>query len=387
MENKITLNEYESIIEKLKGLIKYYDIGLEDNKYDMYLANGDKIHLTFPKGHIAHLLGVYTEKLKKGNNPEDSYKVLKKLVDSDITYFDLKKIFGEDNVGTIFSSYIDRKIETFVDTLKVRTDDIYCVIKYKTDRSYATGENAQNSDYFIIRQHGKKYSVLGICKGLGYNDYVPVTSRLFDDEEELEQFLEAIAKHQEITYPTYLRITNEPKSYNKAVYPSQDDKLTLSGRLIEVGNKFEAIPSNTNDSMYIIGKSIDGKQKRFNNYSILKSITDCIKNGTFIDKPAVAETFADKIIPSDISELIDASNDIICTNYGHENYEVDSYSQVKNENISLQAELEALKLTLAERDALISSLQDEKSQLIETNEKQNEKLNIYNEAFEKVRGM
>ena len=145
MENKITINEYESIIEQLKYLIKYYDLGLVDNKYDMYLANGDKIHLTFPRGHIAHLLGVYTEKLKKGTNPEDSYKVLKKLVDSDITYFDLKKIFGEDNIGTIFSSYIDRKLETFVDTLKVRTDDVYCVIKYKTDRSYATGENTRSA--------------------------------------------------------------------------------------------------------------------------------------------------------------------------------------------------------------------------------------------------
>ena len=387
MENKITINEYELLLNGLKDLVRTYDTNLAGNEYNMYLANGDKIYLSFPKGHIAHLLGVYTEKLKKANNPEDSYNVLKKLINSDITYFDLKKKFGEDNIGTIFSSYIDRKAENFTQTLKVRTDDIYCVVKYKTDRSYATGENTQNSDYFIIRKIGKKYSVLGICKGNGYNDYVPVTSRLFEDEEELNNFLEKIAKHQEITYPTFLRITNEPKSYNNVVYPSQDNKLELAHRLIEVGKKFEAIPSNTNDSMYIIGKSIDGKQKRFNNYSILKSITDCIKNGTFIDKPAVAETFADKTIPSDISELIDASNDIICTNYGHENYEVDSYSQVKNENISLQAELEALKLTLAERDALISSLQDEKSQLIETNEKQNEKLNIYNEAFERVRGM
>ena len=185
MENKISMNEYEQIIEELRRLIKYYDIGLVDNQYDMILANGDRIYLTFPKGHVAHLLGVYTEKLKKGSNLEDSYKVLKKLIDSDITYFDLKKMFGEDNVGTIFSNFINRKLETFVDTLKVRTDDIYCVIKYKTDRSYATGENTQNSDYFIVRKHDKKYSALGICKGTGYNDYIPVTSRLFEDEEEL----------------------------------------------------------------------------------------------------------------------------------------------------------------------------------------------------------
>ncbi|MCR5483730.1 MAG: hypothetical protein K6E99_04950 [Bacilli bacterium] len=387
MENKVTLNEYEKIIEKLSKLVKYYDIVLEDNTYDMFLANGDRIYLTFPKGHIAHLLGVYTEKLKKGTNPEDSYKLLKKLIDSNPSYFDLKRIFGEDNVGAIFSNYIDRKLETFVDTLKVRTDDIYCVIKYKTDRSYATGENTQNSDYFIIRQHDKKYSALGICKGDGYNNYLPVTLRLFEDEEELKQFLEKIAKHQEITYPTLLKIVNEPKSYNNTVYSTQDDKLELSGRLIKLGKEFEAIPSNTSDSKYIIEKAIDGKQRRFNNYSILKNITECIKEGTFIDKKAMAATFTDNSMPSDISELIDASNDIICSNYTHENYEIDGYSQVKNENIALQSELEALKLTLAERDALISSLQDEKTQLIEKNEKQNEKLNIYNEAFEKVRGM
>ena len=387
MDNKITLGKYEEIIEKLKSLVKYYNIGLEDNMYDMYLANGDKIFLSFPKGHIAHLLGVYTEKLKKDNNQEDSYKILKKLVESDISYFDLKKKFGEDNVGALFSNYIDRKLEAFVPVLKVRTDDIYCVVKYKTDRSYATGENTQNSDYFIIRKVEDKFSALGICKSGDYDEYVPVTSRLFDDEKELNIFLEKVAKHQEITYPTYLKIENEPKEYSKTVMPTQDDKLELAERLTKLGKKFEAIPSNTNDSLYVISKSIDSKQKRFTNWSILKGITECIKEGTFIDKDEVRKNFTDKNIPWDISELIDATNDIICANYGHEKYGIDSYSEVKNENISLKDELEALKLTLAEKEALITSLQDEKTQLIEENEKQNEKLNIYNEAFEKVRGM
>ena len=385
MENKLTLNEYEEIIEKLTKLVRYYDNGLSDNEYGLFLANGDKIYLTFPKVHIAHLLGVYTEKLKKGTNPEDSYKTLKKLVNSDITYFNLRKIFGDENVGTIFSSYIDRKMETFIDTLKVRIDDIYCVVKYKTDRSYATGENTQNSDYFIIRKHNKKFSALGICKTGEYDDYVPVTSRLFEDEEELNEFLNKIAKHQEISYPTYFKIENKSKYFKVQINSTTDEKLECARRLVELGKTFEAIPSNTSDSMYIMGKSIDGIQKRFNNWSILKNITQCIKEGTFIEKQEVADAFDDKMIPGDISELIDASNDIICTNYGHDKYEVDSYSEVKNENIALQAELEALKLTLAEKEALITSLESDKTQLTEENEKQNEKLNILNDAFEKVR--
>jgi hypothetical protein len=288
MENKISMSDYERIIDKLSFLVRYYENGLIDNQYDIYLANGDKLYLTFPKNHIAHILGVYTEKLKKGTNQEDSYKILKKLIDSNPSYFDLKRMFGEDNVGTIFSKYIDRKIETFLDTLKIRTDDIYCIIKYKTDRSYATGENTQNSDYFIIRQHeNTKYSALGICKGNTYDEYVPVTSRLFEDKQELEDFLKKIAKHQEITYPTILKIVNEPKEFNNTFSLSPDEKLNLASNLVNIGSKFEAIPSNTKDSIYVISKAIDGKQKRFTNYSILKGITECIKKGTYIDKEVV----------------------------------------------------------------------------------------------------
>jgi hypothetical protein len=294
-------------------------------------------------------------------------------------------MFGEDNVGTIFSKYIDKKIETFLDTLKIRTDDIYCIIKYKTDRSYATGENTQNSDYFIIRQHeNTKYSALGICKGNTYDEYVPVTSRLFEDKQELEDFLKKIAKHQEITYPTILKIVNEPKKFNNTFSLSPDEKLNLASNLVNIGSKFEAIPSNTKDSMYVISKAIDGKQKRFTNYSILKGITECIKKGTYIDKEVVMSTFGDKNIPGDISELIDASNDIICANYRNDEYKGKSYSEVSNENIKLKQELENLKLTLQEKDALIEGLQETNQNLNTENEEKTRKLNVLNEAFRSI---
>ena len=118
-------------------------------------------------------------------------------------------------------------------------------------------------------------------------------------------------------------------------------------------NEVNAIPSNTKDSMYIIEKTIDGKQKRVNNYSICNVIKDGLQTGTFIEKSELLEMIDEKYLPTDIDSLVDAANDIICANYRNDEYKGESYSQVKNENDELKKELESLKLTLAERDSLV----------------------------------
>lgn len=376
--------QYDAIIERLQVLIKYYEIGLETNEYTLKLSNGDGIYLTFPRNQIAHLLGVKTELLKKTNNQEESYKIIKKLINSDITYFDLKSTFGEENIGAIFSDYIDRKLEIFADLLKLRTYNMLFIVKYKTDRSYATGEQTENSDYFIIRKHGLEYSALGICKGLGYDEYLPVTSRLFKSDAEFMAFLNKVAQHQEITYPVFLKIENLPKGYEKKINPDYDEKLVCAKRLMKYANEVNAIPSNTKDSMYIIEKTIDGKQKRVNNYSICNVIKDGLQTGTFIEKSELLEMIDEKYLPTDIDSLVDAANDIICANYRNDEYKGESYSQVKNENDELKKELESLKLTLSERDSLISSLENEKSKLTSECEEKTRKLNILNDAFRSI---
>ncbi len=88
MSQTISINRYNEIIEKINELIKYYEKALENNKYSIKLANGDNINLTFPRNHIAHLLGVHTDKLKTAGivSNNSSYTILKKLANNNLTY-------------------------------------------------------------------------------------------------------------------------------------------------------------------------------------------------------------------------------------------------------------------------------------------------------------
>ena len=50
------------------------------------------------------------------------------------------------------------------------------------------------------------------------NVYNPATSRLYDDEEKFNEFMNRVAKKQEITYPHLLNINNPYRDYKVNVF-------------------------------------------------------------------------------------------------------------------------------------------------------------------------
>ncbi|MBQ7240679.1 MAG: hypothetical protein IJS56_04475 [Bacilli bacterium] len=252
MEKLLNKERYDFIIGRLNFLTRYYLKGLQYNKVYLKLSNGDDINLSFPSNHIPHLLGVYTEKLKAASvvkNNTSAFDILNKMVNGYITDISIKNMHPGFNIASLFSDEIDRKLDSFLDIMKFRTDDIYCIIKYKADRTYTTGEATENSDYFIVRKHinpntnEERYTVLGICKKEGTNEYVPVTTRLFNDYIELSKFLNERSKNQEITYVSVARIDNDYKNFHYKHYTELHEKKEYNKVLKDVACKFGAIPS------------------------------------------------------------------------------------------------------------------------------------------------
>ena len=386
----INNSRFDEIMEKVKRNVKYYEIALKDNKYYLGLANGDVINLTFPENHVAHLLGIYTDKLKSAGiakNDAFAYDILMKLVNDDLTFISLKNANNNFDISSLFSEYIDSKLDIFADILKVRSDDIYCIVKYNSERTYTTGEEKENSDYFIIRKHDKGYSVLGIVKKDDLNNYVPVTSRLFPTYEDLKTFLEKIAKNQEITYPHSFRIDNYSKQYTKKAYPNLEQKLELNKNLKDVSYKFNAIPSTNRDFLSMIERFINNRQKNYNSSSILTMIKESIIAGNIIDKEEVKLLLDDAEIPEDLDSLIDASNDLICSKANGNDSVSNSFSNIQNENMLLKKEIEALKSEMIHKEDMINILQSENETLKQDNELSNKKLRTLTDAFESVRSM
>lgn len=388
MVQVINSSRYDEIIEKLKSKISYYEFSLEDNKYFLGLANGDYINLTFPRNNIPHLLGIYTDKLKAANivrGNSSTYDILKKIVNEDLTYMNIKNTNKNFDISGLFSEFIDNKIDIFIDILKVRTDDMYCIIKYNDDRTYTTGEERENSDYFIIRKHDKAYSVLGIVKGDNYNNYVPVTARYYNNYDELREFLNKIAKNQEVTYPYTFRIENYSKEYSRKLNSNLDNKLEFNRNLKDVADKYGAIPSTNKDFITIIEKSLNNKQKVNNNSSILGLIRENIVSGNIIDKEEVREILDDSRIPMELELLIDACNDFICSRATPNKDVNNSYSSIENENTSLKEQLQELRQEVLSLKETKNEIEDENTRLKNENNSNKQKLKVLTTAYEQIK--
>ena len=378
-------SEYNDTIEKIKPLVQYYEAALENNKYTLGLANGDYINLTFPKNHIPHLLGIHIDSLRGASITkisDSAYDTLKELIDGDISYYDMtNKNF---DVSNLFSDYVDAKLEIFTDILKVRTNDLYCIIKYNSERTYTTGEEKENSEYFIIRRHNKKFSVLGITRQGEKNNYVPVTARLFENYDELREFLSKTAKNQEITYASTYKVENYAKKYAKSGYPSIDDKIEFNSTLKDVSYKFNAIPSTNRDFLATLERLQNNRQKNSNNFSILNMIKDNVISGNITDLDEVTQLLDDSEIPEDIRLLIDACNDLVCSDCKSDESVSNSYSSIQRENINLKDELKSLKDELLTLKDKVKELENDNSLLKEVNNDNSSKLKILTDAFESI---
>ena len=73
-------SEFENLVEKIKTCLDWYrKRNFDDKVYKLYLANGERINVIFPKQTIAHLLGIKTEYLKSTKLLKYSIPIVSRL--------------------------------------------------------------------------------------------------------------------------------------------------------------------------------------------------------------------------------------------------------------------------------------------------------------------
>ena len=381
----ITEQEFETLIDLLRKNIEYYVNCLEPNRYFLGLANGESINLTFPRAKVPHLLGIQIDKLVgTGIVRQDisAYDLLQKLINCDISYYKLKNAnFSIDN---LFSEYIKEKLLIFTDILKLRTDDLVCIVKYYPDRTYINGVATHNSDYFIIRKHDQDtYSALGIKKEYeNSNKYIPVTSRYFANKEELNEFF-GILQNQELTYPHTFAIQNYFKDYSNKFYSKYEEKLRWCRTAKLLSDKFGLIPVNNSDTINILERILNLAHEKETRKSIIFSIADSIEDNTMIDKREIIET-KDTLLPDELDNLIDIINDHMYSNPSSEVKPEYSYSELTNRIAELERKNSELQQELEMKEDKLTNAYSDIEGLSRQLDAQEECINIYEEAYKKV---
>ena len=386
-EEKITKIKYDEIIENIKRCLNFYEnVGFVNNKYSLKLANGEIINIKFLMNNIPHLLGVNidylktTTKFKPSNN---AYENLKYFVDENYMFYRMMNE-GKIKANLMFSKNIEKKLEYFIDNIRVRTDDMICIIKYDSEKTYQQTEVSDICDYYIVRktQEGKNL-VLGLIKNdqSKYPLCFPVTSRCYDSDEELDKFLTRVAKKQELTYVNILTIDNPkqiPLPYHQKFIPKLEEKTKTLDIMTGLSQKYDSTISVGYALQFEINKAINEKNQQKMNMQILKEFKNYILSGNIFDNDIIEQLYGEVTIDSVTQDVINAYNDVLVSGQLNTNNDDDNtYTEITNKNKELKEELEETKRLLEESKQTIEGQKEYIKKLEEEN-------NIYKKSFEAI---
>ena len=373
---EMNYSKYEQIIERISKNIELYEkLQLYNNQYSLFLANGDVLNIKFKNNNISHLLGVKTEYLKQSNKFKpnmNSYDSLKYFIENGYVF---KKLVDDRllNYQSMFSKYVEVKNQAFEVNSKIRTDDMLYAVKYDGEKTYQAEEISDKCDYYIVRKIYGKYYVLGIVKN--ENIYLPVPSRMYEDDESYYNFMKRIARKQEITYPYLMTIKNMEQNYSQNFFTNIENKEKSLDRTIRAAQAFDATAAVAKDYLYSLNRNKNDRGSFDTNIGVLRLLNDNIKNGNVLDTDSIISVLGNFDLSDDVKDLIDLCNNLICgtNSVGATN----SYSEIAHENKTMKQELMELRNEVVK-------LKEENDSLKDTNSEYGEQLKIYDEAYEKV---
>ncbi len=383
---EMTSARYNEITEKMERCVTEYEkMNFGSNKQTLFLANGDVLNIRVLKNNIPHLLGVNLDYLTQSNlfkSGTDAYTKLKYFLENLYRFsrlvIDQKKL----DYDLMFSDYVDNKLESFINNIKIRTDDMQFVVKYDSEKTYGLEPIADICDYYIIRKINDVYYVLGVIKNEKNNIYNPVTSKMYKDEKEFNNFIERISKKQEITYPTTLKIENIDACYENSFTLRKEGRIANLQRVINVANQYDATASVAKDYCYSLNLLNDSKTISYKVLSVLKTLSDNIKNGVITDVDNINDLMEEMDIPDELLGLINVCNDNICNSFETENT---SYTQLHDERNTLKQELKSLREELTASNHEVERLTKENEELIEQNDNYSMQMDIIEEAYQKIK--
>lgn len=357
--------EYDDVIDKITLLVDEYEKAPKNN-YTLFLASGDTIKYSINDFNVPHLLGIDFSKFISHNimEKDNYYKLLKKLIDDPYKYWTALKSNGL-SLNDLFSQHINEKLDNFSLQIKVPyPNQVYFICKYDRTRNYQVKEiDGLYSDYFVVRKNDNGDLVLlGLVKDQNGNYYLPQTSRIIKNDDDLIDNIDEVIDNQVITYLNGLTIDNPYANYNRTYNLSILEITDTLDKLINISNLSNAIPNTLHDHLYNLKTFNKNRNVSYDGKNLLYRIREEI-----LAKRIVNLTMDEKkLLDTPLISIFEAYNDLLVNNNQGDFSE--TYTEIKKENENLSNE----------NDNLREQLQNEKESLLALREeisKQNETIN------------
>ena len=281
---------------------------------------------------------------------------------------------------------IEKKLNGFEYNAYLRTDDIHCIIKYDSEKTYQTEEHPEKCDYYIIRRNLNNYYILGLVKqGIKYR---PVTSRIYDDFNEFNRFMLRIGNKQDFTYPYQYKVENPTTGF---MIPSITLKLTdrkeILDKIMNISKRYSGVTSVASDYSAFINRTSNNYQRNNNEREVLRILISTIYGNDVLSNDVVQNVIGeDSVLSDDIRELIDAWNNSIVSR-SNDGLASNIYSTMESNYFKEKEKNQELTQNLKEAQEKIAELEIEKQALYETNEKNSAKVKVLTDAFDMVNNM
>lgn len=353
--------ELEEIFYKIENILnKIENINLDERTHLLFLANNDKIKVKINFLNIAHLLGINTEQLKLTGfyNGSNSYEILKDFVKKGA--YQLHKL-NKDNVlsyKSIFSPYIESKIDGFLENIKFNINETCFLCKYNSERSFTSSNKTQKYDYIIVKKlFDDRFGV--ICLVKNKYDYAPMSNQIFETKEALDEFLKENICNQEITILNGLSFKyddySEPKKFNLPL-KLLIDKLNET-QLIK--KDFSCIIDTSYTLSFHLNKYLESNLHNDFETQNVDKLCKLITEGKFVDSNRIHNT--------NIKKIIDSYNEYVCKKDNINTNNTENYQKLKDE-------LRDKKNKIIELEQSIQRLQKENELVLNENSEMNEKL-------------
>lgn len=342
--------KFDNRINKIKELFDYYKTSyIRDNIYTISLANGETIRYSFNPNNIAHLLGISFEelKLKKLISGDTTEEMLDSLLD-DIYNIGNKVKDGTIKESSIFSKYIDDKLDTFKDIFCIPyPKDIKFICKYNREVNYTNKEiDGITGEYIIAKENENNEIVLLVLKQVYDNNkfiLAPQSSRIIRNDEKMPEKLSDLLRNQIITYISNTSIKNEKTSYENNIYPNIFQTNSILCNLSDLSQITGAIPCTIYGHKFNVKGLINVKKEGYNNQSVNNYIGEKINSGELIiltdqAKEQLSET--ELLLINNYNDSIVNSKDDAKLAYSDLN---DKYIKVCETNDATKEELEKMK--------------------------------------------
>lgn len=349
-----TQMQFNDIIQKLEHAYNFYfDTPYRFNEYEIYLSNGEKLQFNFPTSRMPHLLGIQLGNIQDSRilSSVRSEDVWREVIDRS-TYIYQKCLKGEASYYSLFSNFMEEKLEYFEKVLKMDFDRIQFVCQYDKALSYLLGDGKQyGCDYYICFQDDQQqYYFLGIIYDEKIGRLMPASLLSSSEKRDDQELLYEIIHNQRILLCNSVC----KKNINSMRRIPLNEKVEKLARLIQIANDNGAVLDVSQEALYLsklaqrsISESGMMKQSM---HDIMVSLQAGRRINSGLGEPfdQFIEIMNDRLLLGDATttELLKEFSQLRQTLVGLENaiHEKDSQIQI------LQEQLIQKDLTIAEQD-------------------------------------